>query len=372
MQYRKFGNTGVKVSALGFGTMRLPLLDPEDSSRIDEEQAIKMLRDAVDAGLNYIDTAYPYHMQQSEVLVGKALRDGYRDKVYLATKCPVWLLKEPEDFDRILDEQLAKLQTDHIDFYLLHALDEGRWNDVVLKLGLLQRAEKAKAEGKIRHIGFSFHAGLDAFKKIIDGYDGWEFCQIQYNYINTDYQAGTEGLRYAAAKGLGVIIMEPLLGGRLANPPQAVKDVLPAEKSAVEWALDFLWNQPEVSLMLSGMSTPEQLAQNLEYASRSGVGMLSESEEKMFETAKKAYDSLALVPCTACKYCMPCPFGLNIPDTFAAYNLLAYEIEAAARKRYSGLETKADACRACHHCEKECPQHIKISSLMPEIAKKLG
>lgn len=372
MQYRKFGKTGVEVSALGFGTMRLPLVNPEDSSTIDEARAIRMLRDAVDAGLNYIDTAYPYHMRMSETLVGKALQDGYREKVYLATKSPVWLLEKPEDFDRILDEQLEKLQTDHIDFYLLHALSQERWENVVVKLGLLERAEKAKEAGKIRHIGFSFHDGLPAFKTIVDGYDKWDFCQIQYNYINTDYQAGAEGLHYAASKGLGVIIMEPLLGGRLADPPQAVKDVLPDTKSPVEWGLDYLWNQPEVSLLLSGMSTEEQAAQNLEYASRSSVGMLSEEEAEMFEQAKLAYDGLALVPCTKCKYCMPCPFGLDIPGTFEAYNALAYETEESARKRYGTLEKKADACRACHHCEKECPQHIGISSLMPEIAKKLG
>ena len=358
MKYRKFGSTGVEVSALGFGCMRLP---------INEEQAIAMIRHAIDSGVNYVDTAYPYHQGTSELVVGKALKDGYREKTYLADKLPVWLLEKEEDFDKYLDEQLEKLGTDHIDFYLLHALSRERFEEKVKKLNLTKKMEEAKAAGKIRYLGFSFHDSLDVFKEIVDYYP-WDFCQIQYNYINLNYQAGTEGLKYAAGKGMGVVIMEPLLGGKLANLAEHVAEVVPDKKSQVEYALDFLWDKPEVSLLLSGMSAPEQVEQNLEYASRSEIGMVTEEDRQVYAKAKEIFDKMALVNCTKCAYCMPCPFGLNIPELFAAYNMTASDGMAKAKEAYGALETKADSCRACHHCEKECPQHIKISEMMPKVA----
>lgn len=367
MEYRKFGNTGIEVSALGFGCMRLPI---HEDKTIDEETAIAMIRHAIDSGVNYVDTAYPYHQGTSELVVGKALKDGYREKTYLADKMPVWLLETEEDFDKYLDEQLGKLGTDHIDFYLLHALSRERFEEKVKKLNLTKKLEEAKASGKVRYIGFSFHDSLDLFKEIIDYYDGWDFCQIQYNYINTDYQAGTEGLKYAASKGLGVVIMEPLLGGKLANLAPHVAEVFPENgKSQVEYALDWIWDQPEVSLLLSGMSAPEQVEGNLEYASRSHVGMVTEEERALYAKAKEIFDKMALVNCTKCAYCMPCPFGLNIPELFAAYNMTASHGMSRAKEAYGLLEKKADACRACHHCEQECPQHIKISEMMPKVAK---
>ena len=365
MKYRKFGNTGVEVSALGFGAMRLPVTDPSDAKSIDEETAIGMIRKAIDSGVNYVDTAYPYHGGMSEVLVGKALQDGYREKTMLATKLPVWMVEKEEDFDRYLNEQLEKLQTDHVDFYLLHALDKNRWKKVE-DCRLLEKMKEAKADGRIRFAGFSFHDDLETFKMIVDAWE-WDFCQIQFNYINLEHQAGMEGLKYAASKGLGVVIMEPLLGGKLATPPVQVRKVLPDTKTPVEWALDFLWNLPEVGLMLSGMSTPQQVEENLVYADRSHVGMLSPDDIQMLAKAKNVFDTMAIVPCTKCAYCMPCPFGLDIPKTFEAYNQTAVKGVDKARELYDTLEKKADACRKCRRCEKECPQHIEISQIMTEI-----
>lgn len=366
MQYRNFGKTGIKVSALGFGTMRFPLLHDEV---VDEERAIGMIRHAIDEGVNYIDTAYPYHQGESERIVGKALADGYREKTYLATKCPVWKLQKAEDFETLLDEQLEKLNTDHIDFYLLHALSGERMEDKVKPFELIKRMEKAKAEGKIRYLGFSFHDSYDVFQDIIDYYDGWDFCQIQYNYVDTEHQAGTKGLKYAAERGLGVVIMEPLLGGRLANPASHLKKVFLEDKSPVEYALDFLWDQPEVSLLLSGMSDEKQVEENLEYAKRSSVGMATEQDKEVVKEAKRVFDSMALVGCTGCRYCMPCPFGLDIPKIFSLYNMTAAHREEDARAEYEALEKKAGDCRSCHHCEKECPQMIKVSEVMKEVAK---
>lgn len=367
MHYRKFTDT--ELFPLGFGCMRFPTTDGNPNSKeIDEEKAIEMLHYAIDHGVNYLDTAYPYHNYHSEVLVGKALKGGYREKTNIATKCPVWEVKSEEDFDRILSDQLNKLGTDTIDFYLLHALDKNRWKDIVLKFDLLSKMDQAKADGKIRHIGFSFHDDLDTFKKIVDGNPSWEFCQIQLNYINTDYQAGLEGLEYAHQKGLSVIIMEPLLGGKLAAPPLQVQKLLPETKKPVEWALDFLWNRPEVGVILSGMGTMEQVCQNITYAKESAVGMLSPQDLDMLANAKKTFDTMALVPCTKCAYCMPCPFGLDIPKIYEAYNRTASLGLEKAKEFYATLEVKADACKKCKKCEKECPQNIESHTLMPEIA----
>lgn len=372
MNYRNFGKTGEKVSALGFGAMRLPVITQGDKTIINEKEAIRMIRHAIDEGVNYVDTAYPYHDGESEIVVGKALLDGYRQKTLLATKSPVWLIESSEDFDRILDEQLKKLQTDHIDFYLLHALNKDRFENTVLKYDLLTKIHQAKQSGKIRYMGFSFHDNNEAFHQITDGCDDWDFCQIQMNYIDTDHQAQLEGLEYAAKKGLGVVIMEPLLGGKLANLPVNVKNELSSEKSEVEWALDFLWNRPEVSLLLSGMSNYEQTRDNLAYASRSHVGMLSDEELDMLARAKNTFDHMALVSCTKCRYCMPCPAGLDIPATFEAYNTTISKDMKHAQKLYSSLPAPADVCKKCRKCEKVCPQHIKISETMTEVAEKFS
>lgn len=366
MQYRDFGKTGCRVSALGFGAMRLPVV--QETGKIDETVAIKMIRDAVDAGVNYIDTAYVYHDGESEVLVGKALKDGYREKAYVATKNPVYYAKTEGDFEKYLDEQLKRLDMEYIDFYLLHALEKATWDGNVLKYDMLRSLEKAKAAGKIKHIGFSFHDSLDVFKEIIDAFD-WEFCQIQYNYINTDYQAGRAGLEYAASKGLGVVIMEPLLGGRLAVPPVQVAKALPDTRTPVEWAFDFLWDQPEIGPVLSGMSLPNQVADNLIYAGRSYPGMINEEERKIYDNAKKIFDTMALVPCTGCQYCIPCPAGLDIPKIYEAYNRTVSEGMDKAQEFYKTIRVNASECLQCGMCEERCPQHIRSSELMPEITE---
>lgn len=366
MPYRPFGQTGKMVSPLGFGCMRLPAFDGPCGADIDEKEAIRMIRHAIDNGVNYVDTAFMYHGNNSEGLVGKALKDGYREKTYLATKSPFGWFQKPDDFEQHLQIQMERLEVETIDFYMLHAANLDSWNNIALKFGLLEKLEKAKAEGKIRHIGFSFHDTYDAFQTIVDGYDSWDFCQIQLNYIDVVNQAGIKGLEYAASKGLGVIIMEPLLGGKLANPPENMRRTLPAEKSPVEWALDYLWNRPEVSLILSGMSSMEQVEDNLRYAAASSVGMLSQQELAMFEKAKEVYDTMARVPCTKCSYCMPCPFGVQIPSVFEAYNKSVLSMEEA-KSMYDGLDGKASLCRACRKCEKHCPQHIPVSERMPEV-----
>ncbi len=365
MKYRTLA--GEKVSVLGFGCMRFPLTEPGNAASIDEEQSLAMLHRAIECGVNYFDSAYVYHDQKSEGFLAKALEGGLRGKVKIATKCPTWHIKTEEDFDRILDEQLARLKTDYIDFYLMHALDKDRI-EIVKKFGIIDKLNKAKADGKIRHIGFSFHDDLDTFKKIIDINPAWEFCQIQLNYINTEYQAGLEGLEYAHSKGVDVIIMEPLLGGKLANPSPQVKEMLSDEKSPVEWAMDFLWNRKEVSLLLSGMGAMEQVEANVSYADKAEVGMLTEENLEMLRETKKVFDTMALVPCTKCAYCMPCPFGLDIPKTFEAYNMTVVN-RGEANELYKSIETKADKCRKCKKCEQVCPQSIKISSLMTKISE---
>lgn len=373
MKYRNMGQTGVSVSALGFGAMRFPLVtDEEGNVSIDEEEAIKMIRMAIDQGVNYVDTAYPYHDGKSEIVVGKALKDGYREKAFIATKSPVWLIQTEEDFDRILDEQLHKLGVDYIDFYLLHALGLNSFENKVLKFDLITKMKEAKEKGKIKYMGFSFHDNSEVFKTIVDSTVSWDFCQIQMNYIDVNNQATMDGMEYAASKGLGIIIMEPLLGGKLANPPKNVAAILDKSKTPVEWALDFLWNRPEVSIILSGMSDMQQTLDNLCYADRSFVEMLSEQDLTMLSKAKEVYDTMALVSCTKCEYCMPCPFDVHIPKTFEAYNKTASSGMKEAKELYDGIEGKADACKKCRKCEKVCPQAIKISEVMDTIAKEFA
>ncbi len=367
MKYRNFGNTGLKVSALGFGCMRLPVVDG-DSGKIDEPLATAMLRNAIDQGLNYVDTAWTYHSEQSEPFVGRVLQEGYREKVNLATKMPSWLVKSHEDLERLFNTQLERLQTDHFDFYLLHALNAGYW-DNYLKVRVFDWAERKLAEGQIRHLGFSFHDRYEVFNKILNGYDNWDFCQLQYNYMDVDEQAGKRGVLEAAEKGLGVIVMEPLRGGKLAvqDPPAQVTEAFSQSQrdwTMAEWALQWLWDQPEVSLLLSGMSSMEQVEQNLQSASRSGVGSLSEDDHATVSRVQQAWSGLAPVACTNCEYCMPCPSGVQIPRIFKLYNeSVMYDRQGRGQNAYQNEfkdDQRADMCVECGQCEELCPQSIQI------------
>lgn len=373
MEYRNFGKTGEKVFPLGFGMMRLP---KTGDGQIDREAAIANVRWAIDQGLNYVDTAYNYHDGQSEVVTGEALGDGYREKVYLATKCPVWKLSETETVAQVLEEQLNKLQTDHLDFYLLHALSRKRWEETVLPLRAVEQMLEAKRSGKVRHVGFSFHDDLDLFKEIVDYTDQWDFCQIQLNYVDTKHQAGLEGLEYAASKGLGVVIMEPLRGGYLANIPEDAANTLSATgKTPVEMALDFLWDRPEVSLLLSGMSDMQQVRDNLTYAKRSGIGMLSPEEKTLFPKAEALLRACETVPCTGCNYCSVCPQGVAVPRIFEAYNQCRQTMSLADGKSAYNKAAETGAlggdCVGCGACEAQCPQHLPISQWMPKIHQML-
>ncbi len=373
MQYRKFGKLDWEASALGFGCMRLPTTSDKEAD-IDEPQATEMIRHAIDKGVNYVDTAYPYHGGESERVLGRALADGYRERVKLATKMPCWLVKTPADFDKFLDEQLARLQTEHIDFYLLHALWRDRWTRM-LELDVFKWAERALADGRIGHLGFSFHGTLPLFKEIIDRYD-WTMCQIQYNFMNEEVQAGTEGLEYAGAPGIAVVIMEPLLGGLLTKPPAGARAIWEeSDKSPADIALRWLWNKPEVSVVLSGMTTMEQVEQNLASSDRSSVASLTPEETELVARVRAEYEGIASIPCTKCDYCLPCPNGVQLPRNFELYNqAVMHDSPDLSRAMYNWhmpQEERAQHCIACRECEEKCPQQIEISEWMPKVHDSL-
>ena len=378
MKFRKFGQLDWKVSALGFGCMRLPLLDPQEHAGIDEKEAARMLYYAIDQGVNYLDTAYGYHGGNSERFLGRALKGRYRAKVHLATKLPCWKVESAQDFDKLLNEQLEKLQTDHIDFYLLHGLNAESWHKM-RDLDVIPWAEGAIADGRIQHLGFSFHDKTEVLVEIIDAYHGWTLCQVQYNYIDIENQAGTRGVKYAASKGLAVIAMEPILGGRLVNPPdeiQAFWETSVRKRKPADWALQWLWNQPELTVALSGMSAMSQVEENLASADRSGVNTLFDEELALVGRVREQYQALSPIPCNKCNYCMPCPNGVNIPLVFETYNNgLIYNHQDGARQEYTHwipeLE-RANQCIDCNNCEELCPQSILISQWMPIVHEVLG
>ena len=388
MQYRKMGSMDWEVSALGFGCMRLP---PRRLNRLraETEESVRIIRHGIDLGINYIDTAWPYHLGDSERIVGQALQDGYRERVHLVTKLFMPLVRNTEDFDRYLNTQLERLQTDHLDIYLFHSLNAGAF-EKVKRLGLIAKMEEAKRQGRIRHIGFSFHDTLPVFKEIIDYYD-WDMAQIQYNYMDTGIQATTEGLAYAHSKGIAVVIMEPLKGGALANPPAEALEVMNSaahKRTPVDWALQFLWNRPEVSVVLSGMGSQQMVDENCASADRSGVGSLSAEEEEVITELAEVYRRKTLVPCTACKYCMPCPAGVNIPQNFAILNNVSMEGSRVrrwmVRRGYKKLTESEEAldkenpngnaslCVSCGKCLEKCPQQINIPVELEKAHAILG
>ncbi len=377
MLYRKFGKTNEMVSVLGFGCMRLPVIN-NDPTKIDEEKAIPMVRYAIDAGVNYIDTAYPYHGTgfteggASEPFVAKALKDGYRERVYLATKLPSWLIKTRADMERYLNEQLERLETDVIDFYLVHSLNNHVWPQLK-ETGIKDFLDQAIKDGKIKYAGFSFHDQAGLFKEIVDYYD-WSFCQIQYNYLDEKYQAGKEGLEYAARKGLGIAIMEPLRGGNLAKLPEEAKTVIDqaeVRRTPAEWALRWVWNHPEVSVVLSGMSTMDHVTENIRVAQEAEANSLTAKELAIIEAVKKIFEEKVKVNCTGCAYCMPCSVGINIPMCFSTYNdHWVFDGSPGAKYMYgawSRLAAPASKCVECGKCESHCPQGIEISKELKNV-----
>ncbi len=354
--------------------MRLPLAQGSETE-VDRKESIRLIREGIDRGINYIDTAYPYHNGESEIITGEALKDGYRDRAYLATKLPSWLVKTRADMDNLLDEQLKKLGTDHIDMYLLHALNTDLWENLQ-KHEVFDFIEKAKASGRIKHIGFSFHDELPLFKTIVDAYD-WEFCQIQYNLMDVDYQAGRSGLEYAAKKDLGIVIMEPLRGGSLVrNIPDDINSLWKSSatlKSPVEAAFRFAWNHPGVGTVLSGMNSQQQLDENLEAADNSMPESLTEEESALLKTIRKEYRDRIAADCTNCKYCMPCPSGVDIPANLGFLNNVSMygnlEPFKTGYTRFFAEEKKAHNCTECGSCEPSCPQKIEIIRHLKELDK---
>ena len=375
MLYRKLGKAGCEVSILGFGCMRLPMKDSNQSAAdrfdpnkfIAEELAIELIQDAKVQGINYFDTAYPYHGGKSEPLLGKAVHN-FRKDILIATKLPAWMVKGPEDFEKFLNEQLQRLATGYVDFYLLHGLGRQTWSKMK-EMGALGFLDKTLRDGRVRFVGFSFHDDVRIFKEIVDAYD-WALCQIQYNYLDRKYQAGQEGLEYAAGKGLGVVVMEPLRGGRLAvagqipENVQTIWDSAPEKRSPAEWALRWVWDHPGVSTALSGMNSMAQLQENLKIAAEGRAHSLSPKDLTLIDRVAETYQKMLTIECTSCCYCLPCPQGVNIPHNFRLYNdhhmFKDQEINFLLYNRMTAPEQRASNCSECGECEQRCPQQIKI------------
>lgn len=356
-------------SILGFGCMRFPCTA---EGKIDEAEAIRMVRHAIDNGVTYIDTAYPYHGGESEVLVGKALQDGYRDKVILTTKLPCWDVKTYDDMMAHLDEQLAKLQTDHVDFYILHAMNKERLQQMK-NLDYKRFYAEAMAQGKIRYPGFSFHDDYATFMDILNDWDQWKMAQVQMNILDDENQATLEGIRECGRRGIGVVIMEPLRGGLLANPPEDVKAVysaFEAQRSPVEWAFRFLYTMPEVVTILSGMSTWEQVVDNLRIFDLAERPQLTKAESTLYAAVKATYMARTRTRCTGCSYCQPCPMGVQIPRIFKGYDGAMLRADSSFKDGYARIikdECDASRCVECRQCESSCPQHLPITDLLKEI-----
>ncbi len=387
MKYRNMGHLNWKVSALGLGCMRLPSRRI-NKLRAQKKDSIELIRYGIDKGINYIDTAWPYHLGDSEKILGEALQDGYREKVYLITKLPIFIVRKSKDFNKYLTTQMKRLKTDYLDGYLFHALNKGQFMKIK-KLNLIEKMEEAKKEGIIRSIGFSFHDTLPVFKEIIDHYP-WDISQIQYNYMDTYVQATEEGLSYAQKKGTAVVVMEPIKGGTLVNPPlDALKILNSAEtkRSPVDWALQFLWNKPEISVVLSGMGSKKMVQENCDSANRSGINSLTSNDKLIIEQLAEVFRKRIRVPCTACGYCMPCPEGVDIPQNFACLNNVSLEESRfrrfQTRRAYKKLKSSknkinknmpdgnANVCNKCGLCIEKCPQRINIPKELEKVKNNL-
>ncbi|MBS5933621.1 MAG: aldo/keto reductase [Clostridiales bacterium] len=371
MEYRKLDKLGIEISLLGFGCMRFPL--SEDGS-INEVESEKMIDKAIAEGVNYIDTAYPYHNGDSEPFVGKVLRKYDRSTYYLATKLPCWEIKSVADAERIFDQQLERLGQEYVDFYLLHALNRDRFNEMK-ELGIVEFCEKLKEKGKIRYLGFSFHDDYDAFEEILT-YRDWDFCQIQYNYMDTEEQAGDKGYELTEKLDIPVIIMEPIKGGSLAELPEDITAIFKEadpKASVASWALRFVASRKNVKTVLSGMSTYDQVLDNLD--TFSAFKALTSEEELVVERVAATIKSRVKNGCTACRYCMPCPAGVDIPKNFAIWNHHAmYGNAGHAKWAYFAdfnEENRADRCISCGKCETVCPQKIAIRDDLSKVVSDM-
>lgn len=369
MEYRKMEKINETPSLLGFGCMRFPMLD---DGNIDEKEAERILDEAIKKGVTYIDTAYPYHNGDSEPFLGKVLKKYDRSSFLLATKLPVWELKKEEDTLKIFEEQLARLDVDYVDFYLLHALDKDKWQKV-LDLHVLDVVEKLQKEGKIKHLGFSFHDSYSVFEEILT-YRKWDFCQIQYNYIDTEIQAGDKGYELTKKLGVPLVIMEPVKGGVLARLPEDLENILKEANpnaSQASWALRWVASHDNVKVILSGMSNYEQVKDNLETFKH--FKPLDTKEMAVIKKVQEMIRSRQKNGCTACGYCMPCPFGINIPKNFQYYNEASmFQNPDRLKNGYQSLKDgQAEFCKQCGACERMCPQHISIREDLKQIAKKV-
>lgn len=367
MEKRRFDKLGIDVSLLGFGCMRFPT---NSEGKIDRPLAQEMLDKAIAAGVNYIDTAYPYHDGESELFVGEALKKYPRDSYYLATKLPIWFINTIEDVDKYFNEQLEKLQTDHFDFYLMHAMNRGSWRKMV-ELGTVKRLEELKAEGKIRFLGFSFHDEYSAFEEIIN-YRDWDFCQIQLNYMDTEDQAGMKGYKLAEEKGVPLTIMEPVKGGSLAKLSDDIMDIfgeLRPGKSAASFALRYVATLPNILTVLSGMSTMDQVDDNL--ATFTDFEPMTDKEYEAIDRIKEIMNSRIQNGCTGCRYCMPCPFGVDIPGNFSVWNRYhMYRNYGVVKWNWDNMVKDgktAEACKKCGKCEQACPQHLSIREDLQKV-----
>ena len=364
MKYRTMGKLGIPASAFGLGCMRFNGA-PSGDSVIDEQKAVSLIRRAIDGGVTYLDTAYVYLNKTSETVLGKALRDGYRDRVTIATKMPAEAVKDRASMEALLSEELGKLQTDHIDYYLMHGINRQKW-EYFKSIGAPEFFDDMKREGKIRFKCFSFHGPYEDFEYIINDWD-WDMVQIQYNFMDVDNQAGTRGLQLAGRLGIPVVIMEGMLGGRLANAPdnvQALYDAFPVKRSPVEWAFRWLCNHPEVAVVLSGCNEAEQIDENLKIFDTVGTGVMSTDELKLMDDVRVAYVSRTKIGCTGCRYCMPCPNDVNIPGVFSVWNNFSlYNIDPKEDWQFRMIRNNdggADRCVGCGACEAACPQHLDI------------